>query len=351
MAEIVTVKNILHEHTVEGELYKKLDNDWVLCYSCGHRCKIKPGREGICRVRFNSNGKLMVPSGYAAGVQLDPIEKKPFFHAFPGSNALSFGMLGCDYHCSYCQNWLTSQTLRDPSAIQHPEVIEAERIVELALIYKSPVIVSTYNEPLITSEWAVEIMKLAKAYGIRGAYVSNGNATPEVIEYIKPYVNLYKVDLKGFDDRRYRQLGGRLQVVLDAIRLLKEKNFWVEVVTLVVPGFNDSETELRSIASFIASVSVDIPWHVTAFHQDYKMLDRNSTSVRSLVRAAEIGKEAGLHFVYAGNLHGMVDDLENTYCPKCGSLAIEREGYRVLKNLLKKGACPQCSTMIPGIWD
>ncbi len=350
MAETLTLRNILEEHTVEGELYRKLDNDWVLCYSCGHRCKIKPGREGVCHVRFNKGGKLFVPSGYAAGVQLDPIEKKPFFHAFPGSNALSFGMLGCDYHCSYCQNWLTSQSLRDPSANALPEVVSPEKIVELAMVYKSPFIVSTYNEPLITSEWAVEILKLAKPYGIRGAYVSNGNATPEVLEYIRPYVDLYKVDLKGFDERRYRQLGGRLDVVLDTIGSLKEKGFWVEIVTLIVPGFNDSEGELSSIARFIASVSPEIPWHVTAFHSDYKMLDRDNTSVKSLRKAALIGREAGLQFVYAGNLPGMVENLENTYCPGCGEVLVEREGFRILRNSITSGNCPRCGRKIPGIW-
>jgi pyruvate formate lyase activating enzyme len=350
MAETLTLKSILQDHAVEGELYQKLDSDWVLCYACGHRCKIKPGRDGICKVRFNRDGKLFVPRGYAAGIQLDPIEKKPFFHAFPGGNAVSFGMLGCDYHCSYCQNWMTSQTIRDPAAIAQPEVIEPEKIVELALVYKSPVLVSTYNEPLITSEWASEIFKLAKPYGIRGAYVSNGNATPEVIDYLRPYVDLYKVDLKGFDDRKYRQLGGQLSVVLDAIRLLKEKEFWVEIVTLLVPGFNDSAEELKSIAKFIASVSPEIPWHVTAFHHDYMMADNNDTNARMLMNAGNIGKEAGLYFVYAGNLPGMVGDLENTYCPGCGELLIERKGFRIVRNNLMDGTCKKCGSRIPGVW-
>lgn len=350
MAEILTLKHILQEHSVEGELYRRLDNDWLLCYACGHRCKIKPGRDGVCKVRYNKGGSLFVPSGYAAGIQLDPIEKKPFFHAFPGSNALSFGMLGCDYHCSYCQNWLTSQTLRDPSANVQPETVGPEKIVELAMVYKSPVIVSTYNEPLITSEWSVEIMKLAKPYGIHGAYVSNGNATPEVLDYIRPYVDLYKVDLKGFDDRKYRQLGGRLDVVLNAISLLKEKGFWLEIVTLVVPGFNDSDNELKRMAEFIASVSREIPWHVTAFHRDYRMLDKDNTSAGLLKRAAAIGKDAGLFFVYAGNLPGMVENLENTYCPGCRELLIERDGYRIVRNAITKGDCPKCGRRVPGVW-
>ncbi len=350
MAETLTLKSILQDHTVEGELYRRLDGDWVLCYACGHRCKIKPGRDGICKVRFNREGKLFVPRGYAAGIQLDPIEKKPFFHAFPGGNAVSFGMLGCDYHCSYCQNWITSQSIRDPEAVSHPELIEPEKIVELALVYKSPVLVSTYNEPLITSEWAIEIFKLARPYGIRGAYVSNGNATPEVIDYIAPYVDLYKVDLKGFDDKRYRQLGGRLDVVLDTIQLLKDKKVWIEIVTLLVPGFNDSSEELRNIARFIASVSHDIPWHVTAFHPDYKMTDKNDTSSSMLLNAARTGREAGLNYVYAGNLPGMVQNLENTYCPGCGELLVERSGYRVLSNNLIDGLCRKCRTKIPGVW-
>ena len=350
MAETLTLKSVLQDHTVEGELYKKLDDKWVICYACGHRCKIKPDRDGICKVRFNKDGKLLVPRGYAAGIQLDPIEKKPFFHAFPGRNAVSFGMLGCDYHCSYCQNWITSQAIRDPSAISQPEVVEPEKIVELALVYKSPVLVSTYNEPLITSEWAAEIFKLAKPYGIHGAYVSNGNATPEVIDYLKPHVDLYKVDLKGFDDRRYRQLGGRLDVVLNAIQLLHEKGIWVEIVTLIIPGFNDGTEELKNVAKFIASVSPEIPWHVTAFHSDYKMPDRNNTNAKVLINAAYIGKEAGLYFVYAGNLPGMVDNFENTYCQKCGELLIERNGYRIKRNNLIDGLCKKCRTRTPGIW-
>ncbi len=350
MAETLTLKSLLQEHTIEGELYERLDNDWVLCNACGHRCKIKPGREGICKVRYNQGGKLLVPYGYAAGIQLDPIEKKPFFHALPGSNALSFGMLGCDYHCSYCQNWITSQSIRDPAALGQPEFIEPEKIVEIALVYKSPVLVSTYNEPLITSEWAVEVLKLGKPYGIRGAYVSNGNATPEVIDYIAPYVSLYKVDLKGFDAKKYRQLGGRLEVVLDTIRLLKQKGLWVEIVTLIVPGFNDSERELQCLAEFIASVSPEIPWHVTAFHQDYKMMDRSGTNAGAITSAARIGREAGLKFVYAGNLPGRVGKLENTYCPRCSAPLVEREGFRVYRNLIVDGNCPRCREAIPGIW-
>jgi pyruvate formate lyase activating enzyme len=353
MKEPETLQELLATHTVEGAqaLYERMPNGWVRCFACGHRCKIPPGRDGICKVRFNKDGVLHVPHGYVAGVALDPIEKKPFFHALPGSRALSFGMLGCDYHCAYCQNWITSQAIRNPVAGTTPEFAGAEQVVALALEHKAPVITSTYNEPLITSEWAVEIFKLAKPYGIKCSYVSNGNGTPEVIDYIKPYIDLYKIDLKSFRQKNYQQLGGKLENVLETIRTLHGKGIWVEIVTLVVPEFNDSNEELQDIARFLVSVSRDIPWHVTAFHQDYKMTDHDSTPAGTLLRAAEIGYTAGLHFVYAGNLPGMTGKYENTYCPGCHEPLIERTGFIVQRNRLRNGTCPRCNMAIPGVWS
>lgn len=348
--QVLTLKDLLAQHAREGELYRDLGNGRLECFACGHRCAIGDGKDGICRVRFNRGGKLYVPKGYFGGVQLDPVEKKPFFHALPGSSALSFGMLGCDYHCSYCQNWVTSQALRDPNATASPEFITTEDFVALAFQYGAKIVTSTYNEPLITSEWAVEVFKVAKRYGLVTSYVSNGNGTPEVLEYIRPWVDLYKVDLKGFDDKHYRKLGGVLQHVLDTIKMLYEKKFWLEIVTLFVPGFNDSEAEMKDIANFLVSVSLDIPWHVTAFHSDYKMMETDNTPVQTLLRAAEIGYEAGLHYVYAGNIPGRVGKYENTYCPTCGELLIERWGFKVLKNNLNDGCCPKCSAAIPGFW-
>ena len=348
--DLLTLKALLGKHSKEGELFRDLGGGSVECYSCGHRCVIKEGRDGICRVRFNSGGKLRVPWGYAGGLQLDPIEKKPFFHALPGSKAMSFGMLGCDYHCGYCQNWVTSQALRDPNAISPPEITTPEDIVALAHRHGAQVVTSTYNEPLITSEWAVGIFKLARRYGLVTSYVSNGNGTPEVIEYLRPWVDLYKVDLKGFNDKQYRKLGGVLRNVLDTIVLLHEKHFWMEIVTLIVPGFNDSESEIRDIAKFIVTVSPDIPWHVTAFHSDYKMMDTERTNALSLVRAAEIGYESGLHFVYAGNLPGQARQYENTYCPSCRHLLVERWGFAIRKNNIVDGKCPHCGTTIAGFW-
>ena len=348
-----TLKEIVHQHVREAEprLYEKLDRDRLRCYSCGHCCPIPEGQAGVCKVRYNRGGTLYVPWGYVGGVQCDPVEKKPFFHAYPGALAYSFGMLGCDLHCSYCQNWVTSQALRDPEAVSPPLAVTPEDLVKDAARQGARLVVSTYNEPLITSEWAVEIFKEARAAGLGTAFVSNGNATPQVLEFLRPWIDLYKVDLKSFDERHYHELGGRLQPILDTIRRLHAMDFWVEIVTLTIPGFNDSDDELTRLAEFLAGVSPDIPWHVTAFHKDYKMTDPENTSVETLLRAAEIGRKAGLRYVYAGNLPGRVGDLENTRCPQCRTLVIERYGYLITGyHLTAEGACPKCGTKIPGRW-
>lgn len=353
MSTMTSLKTLLADNTMPAapELIRN-ENGAIRCLACGHRCLIKDGRAGICRVRFNERSELRVPGGYVAGLQIDPIEKKPFYHAFPGRNALSFGMLGCDLHCSYCQNWVTSQALRDDEAVSLPNMCSGEQLADLAVQHGAPVVVSTYNEPLITSEWAIEVFKHARKRGLTCGYVSNGNGTREVLEYIRPYVDLYKVDLKSFDDKHYRELGGVLSNVLRTIEQLKEMDFWVEIVTLVIPGFNDGDAELTRAAEFLAGISRDIPWHVTAFHPDYKMQEPGRTPASTLLRAYEIGKAAGLHFVYPGNIHGKVGDRENTYCSQCGELLIRRTGFYVNENLMKPGGrCPVCETQAPGVWE
>lgn len=351
MAAPVTLKELLKSYTIEGEICEQLEGGRIKCYACGHRCMILPGLDGICRVRYNEGGRLMVPAGYVGAIQCDPTEKKPFFHAYPGSLALTFGMLGCDLHCGYCQNWVTSQALRDPKALAPPREVSPEQMVQIARKHGARLVVSSYNEPLITSEWAVEIFKQTKPAGFVCGYVSNGNATPEVLDYIRPWVDLYKIDLKGFDDRNYRKLGGVLENILDTIKMVYERGFWLEIVTLIIPGFNDSTDELRRAADFIAGVSPDIPWHVTAFHKDYKMTGPDNTSIETLIRATEMGYDAGLKFVYAGNLPGRVGQYENTFCPDCKTALVERYGFHILKNRIKNGACPQCSAVIPGRWE
>ena len=349
---MTALADVLRRLAREGELYERLPEARVRCYACGHRCLIPPGQRGVCKVRWTEDGRLMVPAGYVAGLQLDPVEKKPFFHAYPGARALSFGMLGCDYHCSFCHNSLTSQALRDPAMGVPPQAVTPAEIADLAVRHRARILTSTYNEPLITSEWAVDVFREGRARGLVCSYVSNGNATPEVLDYLRPWIDLYKVDLKGFDDTHYRKLGGVLATVLETIQRLHRMGFWLEVVTLVVPGFNDTDAELRDIARFLASVSPDIPWHVTAFHPDYKMTDRERTGAKTLLRAAELGMGEGLRYVYAGNLAGRVGAFENTYCPSCRALLIERVGYTILRDVLTpaRGACPACGARIPGRW-
>ncbi|MGB9458030.1 MAG: AmmeMemoRadiSam system radical SAM enzyme [Bryobacteraceae bacterium] len=347
----MTLADQLALHTREGDLYEPLEGNRIRCYACGHCCPIPSGFAGVCKVRFNRGGKLMVPYGYVNALQCDPIEKKPFFHALPGTRALSFGLLGCDLHCGYCQNWVTSQALRDMRASLDFHEISPAEIVRLALRQNAASVISTYNEPLITSEWAVAVFREARQAGLTTGYVSNGNATPQVLEYLRPWVDLYKVDLKSFDDRRYHELGGRIGPILDSIQRIHDMGFWLEVVTLLVPGFNDSRAELEPLAGFLAGVSPDIPWHVTAFHPDYKMIAPGATPARTLEHAALIGRAAGLRYVYAGNLPGSVGGLENTNCPSCGALLVERSGFEVFQNILTAdGACPHCQRAIPGFW-
>ncbi len=350
----VTLQDRLDQMTVEGDLYEVVDaaEKKIRCYACGHRCPIKDGGRGICKVRYNEGGVLRVPHGYVGALQLDPIEKKPFNHILPGALALSFGMLGCDFHCSYCQNWDISQFGRDQDAGRDPLTLSAADLVALARSRGATTIASTYNEPLITSEWAVSVFKLAKQAGMRTLYISNGNATPEVLAYLRPWLDGYKIDLKTMQDKQYRKLGGVLQHVLDTIKMTYESGLWVEVVTLVVPGFNDSNEELWEAARYIAGVSPTIPWHITAFHPDYRMTDPPRTTVETLARGAEIGAEAGLHYVYAGNLPGRVGQWEHTFCHVCGEVLIRRFGFSVTENRLKatQGRCPKCNTPTPGIW-
>ena len=350
-----TVADALDRLTAPGSLVQALPGGDVRCLACGHRCLIRPGRRGVCRVRFNQDGVLRVPWGYVAGLQCDPTEKKPFYHLLPGSETLIFGMLGCDFHCDFCQNWLSSQTLRDPHSGEATRAIRRitpEAMVGEGVWLGAQVVASSYNEPLITTEWALAVFERAVAAGLRCAYVSNGNATPEVLEALRPYLTAFKVDLKTMQDRQYRRLGGVLANVLDSIRRAHGLGFWVEVVTLVVPGFNDSTDELMDAARFLSSVSPDIPWHVTAFHPDYRMTDAPPTPPETLIRAAEIGQEAGLKFVYAGNLPGRSGDYENTNCPGCGTRLIERLGFAVLGyHLTDAGTCPSCGLSIPGVWE
>ena len=353
-ATTTPLAQVLDSMTAEAadELTEYLENNALKCYACGHRCLINEGKRGICKVRFNEGGHLRVPVNYVAALACDPTEKKPFFHVLPGSDTLTFGMLGCDLHCAYCQNWLTSQALRDASAGSAPTPMTPDRLIAMAKAYGASLVGSSYNEPLITAEWAVEVFQKAKLEGFKTAFISNGNATRQVLDYLRPWTDCYKIDLKSMGDKNYRQLGGVVDNILDTVKMVHERDFWEEIVTLVVPGFNDTEDELKQAADFIASVSPDIPWHITAFHQDYRMTENANTTAEQLIRACEIGRDAGLRYIYAGNLPGRVGRWENTYCPYCEELLVERYGYviRAVK-VTHEGKCPSCGATIPGIWS
>ena len=349
-----TLAEILDPLTKPARLVEPQEGGAVRCYACAHRCIIKPGKRGVCQVRFNKDGQLYAPWGYVAAANPDPIEKKPFMHFLPGSIALTIGMLGCNFHCDFCQNWVSSQALRDPaseSSGSYIQEIQPDQLIDYASRQTIPIICSSYNEPLITSEWAMDIFKLAKEAGMKTAYVSNGYATPEVLKALQPYLDGFKVDLKSMQQKNYSALGGKLQPVLDSIKLAKELGMWVEVVTLVIPDYNDSNEELWEAARYLTSLSPEIPWHVTAFYPTYQRTDTPPTPASTLQRAAEIGQEAGLQFVYAGNRPGRVGSLENTYCPTCQALLIERQGYTILDyQITVEGTCPKCQHKIAGVW-
>jgi pyruvate formate lyase activating enzyme len=348
------LQDTLDEYSAEARLAQPLPNGAVRCVACGHRCLVREGKRGVCRVRFNRGGVLRMPWGYVAGMHCDPVEKKPFYHLLPGSGALTFGMLGCDFHCDFCQNWVSSQALRDPMtealglSIQK---ITAEEVAAEARRADANLVVSSYNEPWITAEWAQAIFTQARLLGFRTAFVSNGYATPESLAFLRPWLDAIKIDLKSMRPQTYRKLGGVMQVTLDTIRACWESGLWVEVVTLIVPGMNDEPAELWDAARFLAGLSPDIPWHVTAFHPDYRLENNRPARSSDLLQAAEIGQEAGLRYVYAGNLPGTVRNLEDTACPACRHILIRRRGFSILENkIAETGMCPNCGEIIAGIW-
>lgn len=354
MSKLEDFQHQLSEMTKPSSLCSHLDDDLVQCHACAHHCKLKPDQFGICKLRFNRQGTLMVPTGYVSGLQLDPVEKKPFNHFLPGALTLSFGMVGCNFKCAFCQNWLSAQALNDPSSRfseRYLHKITPEEMVQTAKNNHAQIIVSTYNEPLITTEWAIEIFEQAHENGLHTAFVSNGFGTRQAIEALAPHLDAMKIDLKAFSETTYRELGGHLQPVLETIQIAREMGIWVEVVTLLIPEWNDSQKEIWELTRFLAGVSVDIPWHVTAFHPDYKMMDRDHTTASALQTAAEIGQEAGLRYVYAGNLPGRVGSLENTYCPHCQQELITRRGFFIGKvRITEDGRCPVCGEKIAGVF-
>lgn len=334
----------------EALLYEKIEDRLVRCYLCAHHCRISNQQFGICGVRQNIDG-LLYTHVYArpCALHIDPIEKKPLYHFFPGSASFSVATVGCNFRCGFCQNWEISQSrVKDTAALDNAEVLP-EEIVKAAIKNNCKSISYTYTEPTIFFEYAYETAKLAKAKGLYNNFVTNGYMTEECIHMIKPYLDAANVDLKFFKETSYRKnCAATLQPVLDAIRLMHELRIWVEVTTLVVPGENDSGEELKNIAQFIAGVDKDMPWHISKFYPNYKFTGYTATPEVILKKAQDIGYKAGLRYIYVGNVIGFGND---TYCPGCKKLLIKREVFSILEYNMKSGKCAFCNTILPGLFS
>ena len=331
-------------------LYKNIDNQKVRCQLCGHKCLIDDEMFGICGVRQNIGGTLYSHVyGELIASHIDPIEKKPLYHFLPGSPSLSIATMGCNFKCEFCQNWQISQlSMKNYNKLNLHQAMP-ERIVQEAVFGHCDSISYTYTEPTIFFEFAHDIAKLAKKENLFNVFVSNGFMSKEAIETIHPYLDACNIDLKSFRDSFYKNIcGGRLNVVLDTIALMKKLNIWIEITTLIIPGLNDSKEELSDIANFIHGISDDIPWHISRFHGDYHLKHKNYTPIETMHMAEKLVKEAGLHFVYLGNVAGKGN---NTYCYNCGEFLIDRSGYMASGITIKDSKCPKCNTEIAGIWN
>lgn len=341
---------------LKAKLFKKLKNSRIQCLACNHYCKISEGKTGICGVRKNIAGQLnLLVYGRPVAINIDPIEKKPLFHFLPGSEIFSLGTYGCNFRCSFCQNWDISQLSKGYQNFE--ELIKKtceewppEKIVDYCRKNQIPGIAYTYNEPTIFVEYAYDTMKLAAKSGIKNVFVSNGYESKETVEYIAPYLDAINIDLKSFRDEFYNRLcGAKLEPVLKTIKLIQQKKIWQEITTLLIPKENDSKKEIQEIAKFIASIDKNIPWHLSRFYPAYQMANKETTSIGILEKAYEIGKKAGLNYIYLGNV--LTEKYESTYCPKCSEKLIKRIGYSInITDSFKNGRCLKCGENIPGIW-
>ncbi|MGC8735590.1 MAG: AmmeMemoRadiSam system radical SAM enzyme [Dissulfurimicrobium sp.] len=334
----------------EALFYETKGDKMVKCELCNHFCQIKTGGRGICGVRENQDGRLVsLVYGRLVSTNLDPIEKKPLFNFLPGSTSYSISTVGCNFRCLHCQNWQISQYPRMNKGKIIGDDYTPDEVVEAAVLNGAKSISYTYVEPTIFYEFAYDCAVIAKKKGIRNVFVSNGFMAPDVTRHLVPVLDAINIDIKGFTERFYREVcKAKLKPVLDNVKLFHELGAWVEVTTLIIPGLNDSPEELRDIARFIKGVSPAMPWHVTAFYPTYMMMDKPPTPISSLRLARRIGLEEGLKYVYEGNISG--EGGENTYCPSCGSEVIKRHGFWIKENRLENGGCPDCKTLIEGVW-
>jgi pyruvate formate lyase activating enzyme len=319
------------------------------CSACAHRCALHDGMAGLCGVRWRGGSILHVPDGYVAARRIRAVETNTVYHVRPGANALIFGMFGCDLRCPYCHNWRVSQAAREDVAVL-PERISARALVDEAVTAGCGVVAAAYNEPMIAAEWVRAIFGEARTRGLVTVVVSDGNTTPEALAYLRPVTDVYRVDLKGFTEEQYAVLGGRLAVVLEAIAHARAIGYWVEVVTLVVPGFNDDPGGLRALASHLVAVDADIPWHLNAFYPRYRWTDRPQQGAGLLVTIAGAAYARGLRYVYVGNLGDSMAALAHTRCPGCHRIVVSRHDYRTLGVDLVDGRCPGCGTVVAGLW-
>ncbi|MBW1837011.1 MAG: AmmeMemoRadiSam system radical SAM enzyme [Deltaproteobacteria bacterium] len=335
---------------MEAYLYESLKDQKVKCNLCNHRCVIAEGKRGICNVRENQGGILnTLVYGKLIARHIDPIEKKPLFHLFPGSLSYSIATVGCNFKCRFCQNADIAQMPSDRNGVIMGDFYTPEDIVKAAAKGNCQSIAYTYTEPTVYFEFAYDTAKLAHEKGIKNVFVTNGYMTAEALEMIHPYLDAANVDLKAFKEEFYRDLcGAKMEPVKETLKRMKTLDVFVEVTTLIIPGLNDNEAELEQLASFIAEdLGPETPWHISRFHPTYKLMDHPSTPLETLVAARKIGQKAGLRYVYTGNVPGEVG--ENTFCYNCGNLLIERWGFLVKKNHIEKGRCTFCNTQIDGV--
>jgi pyruvate formate lyase activating enzyme len=335
----------------EARHYTRMEGGRVSCFTCAHRCVIAEGKRGVCGVMENREGALFsLVYGRAVAMHTDPIEKKPFFHFHPGERAFSVATVGCNMRCLNCQNSELSQAPRDGGGIRFEgRDFPPEALVDAAQASGSRILSYTYTEPAVFFDYALDTATLAARRGLLNTFVTNGYFSEESIRAAAPVLHAANVDLKSFRDETYRRIcGASLQPVLDAIRLLRSLGVWVEVTTLLIPGMNDSNSELTDIAGFIRSVDPAIPWHVSRFFPQHRMTDRPPTPAGAIRKALDIGRQEGLRYRYAGNLPG--DEGEFTFCWKCNAVLVEREGFQVIANRIRESRCPNCGAVIDGVW-